>query len=110
MNAIIDTYDPTLFDEDGLLRDFSSWSQALAAAVARDTGIATLTDEHWKLIHALRGQYAESGAAPVMHLVCRHAGVDRDRVNELFGYCLIAWRIAGLPNPGEEAKSYLSNM
>jgi len=42
--------------------------------------------------------------------VCRDAGVERERVNEMFGYCLNAWRIAGLPNPGEEAKSYLGNM
>jgi len=26
----------------------------------------------------------------------------------LFPSCLAAWRIAGLPDPGEEAKAYLS--
>jgi tRNA 2-thiouridine synthesizing protein E len=31
-------------------------------------------------------------------------------VNDLFGYCLVAWRVAGLPNPGEEARSYLGSM
>jgi tRNA 2-thiouridine synthesizing protein E len=28
-------------------------------------------------------------------------------VDRLFGGCREAWRIAGLPNPGEEAKSYM---
>ncbi len=42
--------------------------------------------------------------------VCQKAGIDRAEVNELFGYCLVAWRVAGLPNPGEEAKSYLGAM
>jgi len=27
-----------------------------------------------------------------------------------FTTCLGAWRVAGLPNPGEEAKSYLNDM
>ena len=38
------------------------------------------------------------------------AGIERREVNELFGYCLVAWRVSGLPNPGEEAKSYLGGM
>ena len=45
-----------------------------------------------------------------MRRVCHDAGIERHQVNELFGYCLVAWRVAGLPNPGEEAKSYLSDM
>jgi tRNA 2-thiouridine synthesizing protein E len=45
-----------------------------------------------------------------MHRVCHDAGIERQQVNDLFGYCLIAWRIAGLPNPGEEGKAYLSGM
>jgi len=110
MNAATSSADPALFDEDGLLREFSRWSEPLAEALARDIGIGMLTDAHWKIIRTLRDHYAMSGAAPVMHLVCRDAGVERERVNEMFGYCLNAWRIAGLPNPGEEAKSYLSNM
>lgn len=110
MNTTINPNDPALFDEDGLLREFSSWNEALAEAVARDIGIAALTADHWKIIRALREHYATSGAAPVMHLICRKTGVDRERVTELFGYCLMAWRVAGLPNPGEEAKSYLGGM
>jgi len=29
-------------------------------------------------------------------------------VQHLFGGCRSAWRLAGLPNPGEEALSYMS--
>lgn len=100
----------SLFDEDGLLRDPACWSEALAASVADSIGVGTLTLEHWKIIRALRGQFLKAGAAPAMHHVCREAGVERSRVNDLFGYCLNAWRVAGLPNPGEEAKTYLSGM
>jgi tRNA 2-thiouridine synthesizing protein E len=102
--------DPALLDEDGLLRDFNAWNEALAEALARDWGVAELTQMHWKIIRAMRDNFARSGSAPTMHRVCRDAGVERRQVNELFGYCLVAWRVSGLPNPGEEAKSYLSGM
>ncbi len=98
------------FDEYGLLRDAHAWSEQLAHVIASDIGIGTLTDAHWRIIHTLRDHYARYGAPPVMHRVCQDAGVERRRVNELFGYCLNAWRVAGLTNPGEEATSYLSNM
>lgn len=99
-----------LFDEDGLIRDFALWSESLAQAMAQDAGIGPLTEPHWKIIRALRAHYAKLGSAPAMHRVCHDAGIERQQVNDLFGYCLVAWRIAGLPNPGEEARTYLSGM
>lgn len=102
--------DPALLDDDGLLRDFGAWTEGLAEALARDSGVAELTAKHWKVIRAMRANFARSGSAPTMHRVCREAGVERREVNELFGYCLVAWRVSGLPNPGEEAKSYLGGM
>jgi len=101
---------PELFDEDGLLLDFTAWSEPLAEALAQDAGIGQLTEPHWKIIRTMREHYAKLGSAPVMHRVCQDAGVERQQVNELFGYCLVVWRVAGLPNPGEEAKTYLSGM
>lgn len=102
--------DPALFDEDGLLLDFNAWSEELAEALAADAGVGTLSETQWRIIRAFRENYAKSGAAPAMRRVCQDAGVERRAVNELFGYCLVAWRIAGLPNPGEEAKSLLGSM
>lgn len=101
---------PELFDEDGLIRDFGSWSEPLAERLAQDEGVGPLTEAHWKIIRAMREHYARLGVAPVMHRVCQQAGIERQQVNELFGYCLVAWRVSGLPNPGEEAKAYLSSM
>jgi tRNA 2-thiouridine synthesizing protein E len=101
---------PELFDEDGLIRDFTSWSESLGETLAQDAGIGQLTEAHWKIIRAMREHYVKPGVAPAMHRICRDAGIERRQVNELFGYCLVAWRVAGLPNPGEEAKAYLSSM
>lgn len=35
-------------------------------------------------------------------------GLDADCLHQLFRSPRQAWRIAGLPNPGEEAKAYLA--
>ena len=101
---------PELFDEDGLIRDFASWSESLGETLAQDAGIGRLTEAHWKIIRAMREHYAKLGVAPAINRICRDAGIERQQVNELFGYCLVAWRVAGLPNPGEETKAYLSSM
>lgn len=100
----------TLFDEDGLVSDFSFWTPGLADEIAREEGIAQLGERHWKLINALRAEYERLSSISSIRNVCQQAGIDRGEVNHLFGYCLVAWRVAGLPNPGEEAKSYLSGM
>ncbi len=102
--------EPSLFDEDGLIADFSFWTEELARELAREEGIARLNEGHWEIIRALRNEYGRLAAVSSIRNVCHQAGIDRSAVNELFGYCLVAWRVAGLPNPGEEAKSYLGGM
>ncbi len=102
--------EPTLLDEDGLITDFSFWTEELAREFAREEGIKNLDERHWEIIRALRTEYEKLSAVSSIRNVCHQAGIDRSAVNELFGYCLIAWRVAGLPNPGEEAKSYLGGM
>lgn len=104
------TLERDLLDEDGLVKDFSLWSEDLARRLAREEGIDQLDGGHWELIRALRAEYSRRDGTPTIHGVCHQAGINRKAVNELFGYCLVAWRVAGLPNPGEEAKTYLSGM
>jgi len=97
------------FDEDGLLIDPATWDEDLAREIAQRCEVGTLTTEHWEVIHALREHYARYGVAPAMSQVCRRHHRNPHWVHDLFQTCLNAWRIAGLPNPGEEAKSYLSD-
>lgn len=96
------------FDEDGLLVNPEAWNEDLAREIARREGLGELGAEHWEVIRALREHYARYGVAPAMSQVCRRHHKDRHWVHDLFQTCLNAWRVAGLPNPGEEAKSYLS--
>jgi TusE/DsrC/DsvC family sulfur relay protein len=98
------------FDEDRLLLDPEQWSEALARFIAVREEVGELREQHWQIIYALRAHYARFGAAPAMIQVCRLHGQSPHWVQDLFHTCLNAWRVAGLPNPGEEAKSYLSDM
>jgi TusE/DsrC/DsvC family sulfur relay protein len=96
-------------DEDGLLVDPQTWNEVIASVLANQVGIRQLSEDHWKVIHALRKYYDQFGVAPAMANICHAEHHDAHWVHELFGTCLNAWIVSGLPNPGEEAKTYLSD-
>jgi len=95
------------FDERGYLVDGDLWSPALAQRLATEEGIERLGPVHWKLIEHVRAKFFALGALPVMRLVCRAADIEPGRASSLFHGCASLWRIAGLPNPGEEALAYM---
>ncbi|KAA3630164.1 MAG: TusE/DsrC/DsvC family sulfur relay protein [Proteobacteria bacterium] len=99
---------PTLFDEDGFMVEPGIWDIEMARNIAREEGIERLGYDHWRILHFIRDYHAQFGAVPLMRRVCRHNQVQRHQVKKLFASCRAAWRIAGLPNPGEEAKSYMN--
>ncbi|MFA6901571.1 MAG: TusE/DsrC/DsvC family sulfur relay protein [Gallionellaceae bacterium] len=94
------------FDGDGFLLDPENWNEELALSIAREEGLAELGDEHWAIIRFLRENYLSGGLPAVSH-VCRVNHFDSNCLPDLFQSVKAAWRIAGLPNPGEEAKSYM---
>jgi tRNA 2-thiouridine synthesizing protein E len=98
---------PPAFDEDGFLIDPNTWTKATARLIAKMDGIGPLLPDHWAIILYLREAYLSNGTLPPMSHVCRVSHLPRHAVRELFGGCRVAWRAAGLPNPGEEAKSYM---
>ena len=99
---------PTGFDEDGFLAVSEQWTPRLAEELAHEAGISQLTAKHWEVIYFVRGRYFLNGSLPVMRLVCKAAGLDPTNAHQLFSSCRSLWRIAGLPNPGEEARSYMN--
>lgn len=99
---------PGGFDRDGFLLDPRQWNKELAQRIADLDGIGALGDKHWEVINLVRGQFFDLGSLPVMRLVCRATGLDRAQAHRLFSSCRELWRVAGLPNPGEEAKSYMN--
>lgn len=99
---------PVWFDDDGFLADPDLWTPGLAEQLARQAGIETLGAKHWEVIRLVRERYFSIGALPVMRLICRAAGLDPGKAHRLFSSCRSLWQIAGLPNPGEEARAYMN--
>ena len=95
------------FDEDGFLVDPAQWDRQLAQQIANQDGVGDLSDAHWTVIQQLRDHYFKSGVILPAGHVCRVNQLDPQCVAGLFQSMRGAWRIAGLPNPGEEAKSYM---
>lgn len=102
---------PREFDADGYILDPELWDWALADALAVDLGIGALTALHRRVIEAVRRHWLSTRALPVARIICGELDLDDHCLTELFGHDLRRlWVIAGLPNPGEEAKSYLQDM
>lgn len=95
-----------IFDRDGFLVDPASWDEELARQIAACDGMNELGEEHWAIIRFLREHYLDGGLPAVSH-VCRVNHFEPLCLPSLFHSVRAAWRIAGLPNPGEEAKSYM---
>ena len=97
-------------DDSGLLVNPDDWNENVALILAHQAGIPQLTADHWKVIHALRAHFDKFGSAPTIYNICRSYGHKPDWVHNLFNTCLNAWLVAGLPDPGEEVKTYLNDM
>lgn len=98
---------PAIFDPDGFLLDPAMWSESLANRIARNDGLGELSELQVGLLLALRREYAKHGSVTALSHVCHLTGQSADCMQHLFPTPHEAWRIAGLPNPGEEAKSYM---
>lgn len=107
MNTRLDTPGTAIFDPDGFLIDPAMWSESLADQVALNDGLGQLSEVQLALLRTLRREFARHGSVTALSHVCHLAGQSADCMQHLFPGAREAWRIAGLPNPGEEAKTYL---
>ena len=94
-------------DSDGHLLDPAHWSPRVAEALADAAGIP-LTEDHWRILEALRAFHRETGVAPSMRPLVK---LVRERVDPRLASSIallrlfprdparIAARIAGLPKP-----------
>jgi TusE/DsrC/DsvC family sulfur relay protein len=96
-----------LLDEEGYLVDPLSWDRPFTERHAEEAKLF-LTAQHWQLIELIRDKYLRLGALPPMRTVCKAVGIDKHVLKMQFGSCLALWKMAGLPNPGEEAKAYMN--
>ncbi len=88
-------------DAEGFLTDFSKWTREIAAAVAKEEGIAGLTPAHWKVIEFMQKEFRETGQAPSVRKLNKSGVVSTKELYELFpgGPAKKAAKIAGLKKP-----------
>ncbi len=88
-------------NEEGFLLDSDQWSPELAEAIAAESGIAALTDKHWKVITFCREDAAREGQPPGLRRISKLSGVNMKELYQLFpkGPGKLAAKISGLPKP-----------
>ena len=88
-------------DAEGFLVDPSTWTEELAAELARESGIPELTPRHWQVVNYMRTTYLETGQAPSIRSLGKQSGVPIKELYELFpkGPAKLAARIGGIPKP-----------
>jgi TusE/DsrC/DsvC family sulfur relay protein len=88
-------------DGEGFLTDFAQWSRDVAAAIAKDEGIAELTPAHWKVIEFMHKEFRESGQVPSVRKLNKSGVVTTKELYELFpgGPAKKAAKIAGMKKP-----------
>ena len=89
------------FDRDGFFWEANDWDEEVAAILIRESGLAELTEIHWKVMRFLREYYFYHGRAPLNRHLKQGTGLNLQALETLFpgGIRLGARRLAGLPNP-----------
>jgi len=88
-------------DGEGFLQNPEQWNRDIAAAIAAESGIETLTDRHWQVIDFMRDAYLRDGAAPSIRTLGKASGVPIKELYQLFpkGPARLAAKIGGIPKP-----------
>ncbi|MGK2951914.1 MAG: TusE/DsrC/DsvC family sulfur relay protein [Thiobacillus sp.] len=81
--------------------------KAWLARIAQNDGLGSLNELQISLLWTLRGAFSKHSSVTALSHVCHLAGQRPDCLQRLFPNPREAWRIAGLPNPGEETKAYM---
>lgn len=88
-------------DEEGFLTDFAQWTREVAAAIAKEEGIAALTPAHWKVIEFMQKEFKENGQVPSIRKLNKSGVVSTKELYDLFpgGPAKKAAKIAGMKKP-----------
>lgn len=86
---------------EGFLERVEDWDRELALELAREAGIAELSDRHWLVVNYMRDTYIKTGTAPTIRTLGKESGVQIKELYALFpkGPAKLAAKIAGIPKP-----------
>jgi len=89
-------------DDDGFLIKLEDWNEIVAQALAAQEDVGELTEDKLDILRFMRDYYEKHKFFPIVRFVCKNVHQPRNCVTEKFIDPVKAWKIAGLPNPGEE--------
>ncbi len=95
-------------DENGFLVHSDEWNEAVAQALGEREGMGRLSEDQLDILRFMREYYHKHHFFPIVRFVCKNIGQPRNCVTEKFMDPVTAWKIAGLPNPGEEVRMFRS--
>jgi TusE/DsrC/DsvC family sulfur relay protein len=95
-------------DEDGFLARLGDWTETVAGVLAAREGIGELSEDKLDILKFMRTYYLKHRFFPIVRFVCKNVNQPRNCVTEKFMDPVKAWKIAGLPNPGEEVNMFKS--
>jgi tRNA 2-thiouridine synthesizing protein E len=88
-------------NDEGFMTNPAEWNKAIAVEVAKEEGIAELTEAHWKVIDFCRQSAVSTGAAPTIRTITNGSGVTTKDLFALFpkGPAKKVAKISGLGKP-----------
>ena len=88
-------------NDEGFMTDPNEWTKEIAEEIARQEGIETLTEDHWKIIDFCRKTGEESGSAPTLRQITTGTGLSTKELFKLFpkGPAKKVAKISGLGKP-----------
>lgn len=88
-------------NDEGFMTNPDEWSKDIAVELAKEEGIAELSDAHWKVIEFCRQSAGTSGKAPTLRAITSGTGISTKEMFTLFpkGPAKKVARISGLGKP-----------
>ncbi len=88
-------------DDEGFMINPDQWTREIAVELAKEEGIDTLTDGHWKIIDFVRKDSKEKGQIPTIRRMKNIGGIATKDLYDLFpqGPAKKSAKIAGYPKP-----------
>jgi dissimilatory sulfite reductase related protein len=88
-------------NDEGFMTNPAEWTKEIAEELAKEEGLATLTDAQWKIIDFCRQSAATSGKAPTLRAITSGSGFTTKELFTLFpkGPAKKVAKIAGLGKP-----------
>ncbi len=88
-------------DAEGFMTNPAQWTREIAAAIAKEEGIAELTPAHWKVIEFMQKEFKETGQPASVRKLNKSGVISTKELYEIFpgGPAKKAAKIAGLKKP-----------